>query len=138
MYGIRTNPSTPLELRAAVTPRTQADHPVGEWNRFEITVRGTTVRTVLNGLVVIPAAGSPTCRPADGSPCSTTAESAWPVGRSSEPVAIQEHLHQGTAGAARATGCAVSDDSGSTLTRQSEDSLTLTVSTQWRFSWQMP
>ena len=30
----------PPEVRAAVTPRTQADKPVGEWNQFEITVRG--------------------------------------------------------------------------------------------------
>jgi hypothetical protein len=59
MYGIRTNPSTPPELRAAVTPRLQADHPVGEWNRFEITVRGNTVKTVLNGKVVIPGATIP-------------------------------------------------------------------------------
>ena len=54
MYGIRTNPNTAPELRAAVTPRMQADNPIGQWNRFEITVRGNTVRTVLNGKVVIP------------------------------------------------------------------------------------
>jgi len=59
MYGIRTNPSTPPELRAAVTPKHQADHPVGEWNRFEITVKGKTVRTVLNGKVVIPGVTIP-------------------------------------------------------------------------------
>jgi Domain of Unknown Function (DUF1080) len=59
MYGIRTNPSTPPELRAAVTPRLQADHPVGEWNRFEITVAGKTVKTVLNGKLVIPGATIP-------------------------------------------------------------------------------
>jgi hypothetical protein len=59
MYGIRTNPSTAAELRAAVTPRTQADNPVGQWNRFEITVRGNTVWTVLNGKVVIPGAQIP-------------------------------------------------------------------------------
>jgi hypothetical protein len=56
MYGIRTNPSTPPELRAAVTPRMQADNLVGQWNRFEITVRDDSVRTVLNGKVVIPGA----------------------------------------------------------------------------------
>jgi hypothetical protein len=59
MYGIRTNPRTPPELRAAVTPRMQADRPVGEWNRFEITVRGNTVRTVLNGKLVIPGVTIP-------------------------------------------------------------------------------
>ncbi len=59
MYGIRINPGTSPELRAAVTPRMQADHPVGEWNRFEITVRGNTVRTVLNSKLVIPGAEIP-------------------------------------------------------------------------------
>ena len=49
----------PRRARAAVTPRTQADKPVGQWNRFEITVRGNTVRTVLNGKVVIPGAQIP-------------------------------------------------------------------------------
>ncbi len=34
---------TPPDLRAAVTPRHQADKPVGEWNHFEITVNGKTV-----------------------------------------------------------------------------------------------
>jgi hypothetical protein len=56
MYSIRMDPKTPPDLRAAVTPRFQADKPVGEWNRFEITVRGNSVRTILNGKVVIPEA----------------------------------------------------------------------------------
>jgi hypothetical protein len=56
MYGIRTDQQTSPELRAAVTPRTQADKPVGEWNTFEITVRGKTVTVVLNGVTVIPGA----------------------------------------------------------------------------------
>jgi hypothetical protein len=51
--------NTPPELRAAVTPRTQADKPVGEWNRYEITVRGKTVTVVLNGKTVIAAAQIP-------------------------------------------------------------------------------
>jgi hypothetical protein len=59
MYGVRTDPRTPPELRAAVTPRTQADKPVGQWNRFEITVRGDTVAVVLNGKAVIPATPVP-------------------------------------------------------------------------------
>lgn len=59
MYGIRTDPKTSPELRAAVTPRTQADKPVGEWNRFEITVRGNTVTAVLNGKTVIAGAQIP-------------------------------------------------------------------------------
>jgi hypothetical protein len=60
MYGVRTDPKTPAALRAAVTPRTQADKPVGEWNHYEITVRSNTVRVVLNGKRVIPGATIPT------------------------------------------------------------------------------
>lgn len=56
MYGIRMDRNSPPELRAAVTPRTQADKPVGEWNRYEITVRGKTVTVVLNGKTVIAGA----------------------------------------------------------------------------------
>jgi hypothetical protein len=56
MYGIRMDRNTSPELRAAVTPRTQADKPVGEWNRYEITVRGKTVTVVLNGKTVIAGA----------------------------------------------------------------------------------
>lgn len=59
MYGVRMDRSVSPELRAAVTPRTQADKPVGEWNQFEITVRGNTVKVVLNGKAVIPEAKLP-------------------------------------------------------------------------------
>ena len=63
MYGIRMDPKTAPELRAAVTPRTQADQPVGEWNHFEITVRGQTVTVVLNGKTVLPGATIPDLPP---------------------------------------------------------------------------
>lgn len=59
MYGYRTDPNVSPEVRAAVTPRTQADKPVGEWNRYEITVRGDVVKVVLNDKVVIPGAKLP-------------------------------------------------------------------------------
>ena len=59
MYGIRMDAKMPPELRAAATPRTQADKPVGEWNHFEITVRGNTVTVMLNGKAVIPGAQIP-------------------------------------------------------------------------------
>jgi type 1 glutamine amidotransferase len=59
MYGIRTDPAAAPDLRAAATPRTQADRPVGEWNHFEITARGKTVKVVLNGKTVIPGATIP-------------------------------------------------------------------------------
>jgi hypothetical protein len=59
MYGLRSDPRTPPDLRALLTPRTQADRPVGEWNRFEITARGGSVRVVLNNQVVIPGVRLP-------------------------------------------------------------------------------
>lgn len=63
MYGVRSDPNTPAALRAAVTPRTQADRPVGQWNRFEIAVRGKTVTTLLNGTTVIPTVEIPDLPP---------------------------------------------------------------------------
>jgi type 1 glutamine amidotransferase len=59
MYGIRTDPAAAPALRTAATPRTQADRPVGQWNHFEITARGKTVKVVLNGKTVIPGATIP-------------------------------------------------------------------------------
>jgi hypothetical protein len=53
MYGVRMDKQRAPEVRAAATPRTQADKPVGEWNHFEITVRGQTVTVILNGKTVI-------------------------------------------------------------------------------------
>ena len=58
-YGYRTDPKMPPEVRAAVTPRTQADKPVGEWNRYEITVKGDRVTVVLNDKLVIDNAQLP-------------------------------------------------------------------------------
>ena len=59
MYGLRTDPKTSPELRAAVTPRTQADNPVGEWNHFHVTVAGNTVTVLLNEKIVIAGATIP-------------------------------------------------------------------------------
>ncbi len=58
-YGYRMDAKMPPEVRAAVTPRTQADNPVGEWNHFEIAMRGDHVSVVLNGKTVIPDAQLP-------------------------------------------------------------------------------
>jgi hypothetical protein len=58
-YGYRMDEKMPPEVRAGVTPRTQADKPVGEWNRFEITVRGDRETVVLNGVKVIDNARMP-------------------------------------------------------------------------------
>ncbi|MEM7145782.1 MAG: DUF1080 domain-containing protein [Verrucomicrobiota bacterium] len=53
VYGIRNNPKTDPEVRAALTPKVKADNPVGEWNTFEITVKGDRLTVVLNGQTVI-------------------------------------------------------------------------------------
>ena len=58
-YGYRTDPKMPPEVKAAVTPRAQADKPVGEWNQFRITVKGDRVTVVLNGKTVIENAQLP-------------------------------------------------------------------------------
>ena len=53
IWGYRTDKSQSPEIRAAATPNHKADRPVGEWNRFDITVRGERVTVVLNGITVI-------------------------------------------------------------------------------------
>ncbi len=62
-YGYRMDSSQPAEVRAAVTPRTQADKPVGEWNRYQITMKGDRVTVVLNGKTVIDNAQLPGVKP---------------------------------------------------------------------------
>ncbi|GIW89345.1 MAG: hypothetical protein KatS3mg108_3669 [Isosphaeraceae bacterium] len=59
VYGYRMDRSMPAEVRAAVTPRHQADRPVGQWNHFDITLRGDRLTVVLNGVTVIENAQLP-------------------------------------------------------------------------------
>jgi len=59
VYGYRTDRSMPPAVRRSVTPVMNADNPVGEWNRFEITVVGSVLNVVLNGKHVIQDAGLP-------------------------------------------------------------------------------
>ena len=59
MYGVRRDMDLPKEVRAAVTPRMKADKPIGQWNRFEITVRKETVSVVLNNETVVSEATIP-------------------------------------------------------------------------------
>jgi hypothetical protein len=59
MYGVRRDPAMALEVRAGATPLLKADHPVGQWNRFNITVRGSTVTVLLNGKTVLPGVTIP-------------------------------------------------------------------------------
>ncbi len=59
VYGYRTDEKMPAAVRAGVTPLKNADHNVGEWNTYEITVRGNRLTVVLNGQKVIDAAELP-------------------------------------------------------------------------------
>jgi len=59
VYGYRTDPKMPAEVKAGVTPRTIADRHVGEWNRFEITMKGDALTVVLNGVTVLEGARLP-------------------------------------------------------------------------------
>jgi hypothetical protein len=59
MYGVRRDQSLPAEVRAGATPVRKADRPIGEWNRFDITVQGNTVTILLNGQAVVPGVSIP-------------------------------------------------------------------------------
>lgn len=53
VYGYRMDKSMPDAVRAGVTPRTIADRNIGEWNTFEITLRGERLTVRLNGVAVL-------------------------------------------------------------------------------------
>lgn len=59
VYGFRTDPAMPAEVRAQVTPKVKADRPVGEWNRTMITLKSDRLTVSLNGRVVIDNAQLP-------------------------------------------------------------------------------
>lgn len=59
VYGIRNNPKTPPEIRAGVTPRFNADHPVGQWNTFTIVMVGDRATVLLNDHLVLEQAKLP-------------------------------------------------------------------------------
>ncbi len=63
VYGYRTDESMPPDVRAGVTPKTNADHDIGEWNAFEITMAGERLTVVLNGVKVIDQARLPGVAP---------------------------------------------------------------------------
>jgi len=59
LWQVRLNKKNPPEVRAAAVPKTHADHNIGEWNTFRITLRGDRVTVVLNGKTVIDHAQMP-------------------------------------------------------------------------------
>ena len=59
VYGYRTDGSMAAEVRAGVTPSEVADAPIGQWNRFLITMEGEYLTVELNGTTVIERAHLP-------------------------------------------------------------------------------
>ncbi|MSR28821.1 MAG: DUF1080 domain-containing protein [Phycisphaerales bacterium] len=59
VYGYRTDPAASAELRAACTPTATADSPIGQWNRFLISMVGDRLWVTLNGVHVLPGATLP-------------------------------------------------------------------------------
>lgn len=65
VYGYRMNTKLSKEIRAALVPKVRADHPIGAWNRMEITLIGDRLTVILNGKKVIENAQLPGV-PAEG------------------------------------------------------------------------
>jgi hypothetical protein len=59
VWGYRTDPSLPPEIRAAVTPSASADRPIGQWNTFHITLQGDRLTVRLNGQQILDRAQLP-------------------------------------------------------------------------------
>ena len=53
LWSVRNNRDLPAEVRAAAVPSENADQPVGQWNAFDIMVKGDRITVVNNGIVVI-------------------------------------------------------------------------------------
>src|SRR2546423_7023412 len=48
IYGYRDDLKQPAQVREGVTPKMKADKPLGQWNRFVITMKGDRLTVVLN------------------------------------------------------------------------------------------
>ena len=59
VYGYRTDANMPPEIKAGVTPKANADKPIGEWNRTMVTLKGDRLTVSLNGKLVIDNAQLP-------------------------------------------------------------------------------
>ncbi len=59
VYGYRNDPSQSAAVRAGVTPKVAADKPIGQWNRFIITMKGDRLSVELNGKTVLEQAHLP-------------------------------------------------------------------------------
>ena len=59
LWGYRTDSSMSKEVRAGTVPKVRADKPLGQWNRFIITMKGEHITVELNGKTVIENAHLP-------------------------------------------------------------------------------
>ena len=53
LWSVRNNQDLPPEVRAGAVPKENADQPVGEWNAFDIIVKGERITVINNGITVI-------------------------------------------------------------------------------------
>lgn len=66
MYGFRHSDQNPPDLRAALTPRMNADNPRGEWNHYTIVLVGRRLTVLLNDQLIIDRAELPEAVPMEG------------------------------------------------------------------------
>jgi hypothetical protein len=59
VYGYRMDKSMSPSVRAGVTPKINADRHIGQWNTFEITLKGNRLTVVNNGHTVLENAELP-------------------------------------------------------------------------------
>jgi hypothetical protein len=59
VYGYRMDKNMPPAVRAGVTPKMNADKDIGEWNTFEITMKGDRLSVKVNGKQVLANAQLP-------------------------------------------------------------------------------
>lgn len=52
-YGYRMDTTMPPDVRRGVTPKSNADKNIGEWNTFKITMKADRMTVELNGITVI-------------------------------------------------------------------------------------
>lgn len=53
LWSVRNNKNLPAEVRAGAVPSENADQPIGEWNAFDIIIKGERITVINNGIVVI-------------------------------------------------------------------------------------
>src|SRR5204862_7187123 len=59
VYGYRDDLKQPAQVREGVTPKMKADKPLGQWNRFVMTMKGDRLTVMLNDKTVIENAQLP-------------------------------------------------------------------------------